>query len=1362
MMKHTWIAIARNVTFFFIAAFSANVLADERITAEQREFFESRIRPVLVEHCYQCHNSAETAEADLALDFRDGLLKGGASGSAIVPGKPEDSLLLKVIRHEIDGQKMPEGGPKLDDRTVADFAAWIEAGAADPRDKPPTADELAQATSWEAVFARRMNWWSFQPIRRAALPPVRDPHWSSHPIDRFILAKLEAADLEPSEPADIHTLVRRLHFVLTGLPPTPQAIADFQKSAIENRQSAIESLVDRLLDSPHFGERWARHWMDWIRYAESHGSEGDPENVNAWHYRDYLIRALNADVPYDQLVKEHVAGDLLEQPRINTQLGIDESLIGPAHWRMVFHGFAPTDALDEKVRFTDDQINTFSKAFLGLTVSCARCHNHKFDPISQADYYALFGILGSCRPGRAAIDLPEKQDLNREQLAALKPKIRDAVAADWLAAVPQITERLLVDDALWSKADNPRFVLHPWFQMRREAIPSDQFAAAWERRVAEWKQDRGRRDEHRDASYRRNWDLADAAQHAQWFRTGNGLTENPQSAGEFALAAAGENAVVGVYPAGVYSHALSSKHAARLTSRDVLLDGDYDLYVHALGDGGATLRYVVQDYPRNGTVYPVTDLNGDWRWQRYDLTYWNGDEIHVELTTAADAPLLVKSNPRSWFGVREAVLVKKGQPAPPNETREHLDPLFDAPTSPPASFDELARGYAVALESAIKAWRDGKATDAQAMFLDGCLKQQLLPNKLNELPTAQPLVEQYRKLESEIPLTTRVPGLTETVGRDQRLFTRGNHKTPAEEVPRRFLEAIDRTPYETNQSGRLQLAEDLLRDDNPLTRRVIVNRLWHHLFGRGLVATPDNFGRLGQLPSHPELLDYLAMRFVDDGWSLKRMIRLIVTSQTWQQDSRPADKTNVADPENRLLSHANVRRLEAEAIRDSLLAVSGRLDRARHGSPVDSGAPRRSVYVQVRRNSLDPFLRVFDFPEPFSTTGRRDVTNVPAQSLTLMNDPRVVQYAADWATRMLAAQQDDDQRIRQMFVSAFGRPASDEEVSRTQAYLTDSRGSHERLTQQVAALRKQISAEEHSIRALTGPVRARLLAAAKANSDTTEPTVPQPIARWEFESDLKDVVGEAHGTSHGGARVEDGALLVDGLKAHVVTAPLKTTLKEKTLEAWVQLDNLDQRGGGVMTVQTRDGVVFDSIVFGEKDPRQWLAGSDFFRRTQSFNAPQEGAANQTVIHVAIAYHKDGRIVGYRDGRPYGQAYQSNGPVQFPAGETVVSFGVRHLPAAGNRMSAGRILRAQLYNRALLAEEIAATSTSSPHFVSEKQILAALTPTERDQVAKAKEQIAALQAEIDSLGPIPNELDELQRWTDLARAMFTFKEFIYVR
>lgn len=1348
-----------------IALTSAVARGDDTVSPDERDFFESRIRPTLAEHCYECHNSTDLAEGGLALDHRKALQAGGDSGPAIELGKPEESLLIKMMRHEIGGSEMPQGGAKLDPEVVSDFERWIAIGAPDPRDAPPSAAELAQATSWEAVFAKRKQWWSLQPLRRPPLPELEDGSWSAHPIDRFVLARLESAGLEPTADADRRTLISRLSFALTGLPPTPAATQRFLDDA---DPLAYERLVDRLLASSHFGERWARHWMDWIRYAESHGSEGDPEIAEAWRYRDYLIRALNADVPYDQLVREHVAGDLLENPRTNDQLGISESLIATAHWRMVFHGFAPTDALEEKVRFTDDQLNVFSKAFLGLTVSCARCHDHKFDAISQSDYYALFGILASTRPGRAAIELPAIQDTNREQLSALKSQIRSHVADQWLAAVADLRMDIAGDGEDDGDHVSVPSVLSTWLGSDSAPREGEDFTQAWQQRASEWQSSRQRWQAHLDRDAGQRWDLTDRETLNQWFHYGNGLPEQPAEAGDFVVATEGPQAIAGIYPAGVYSHLLSSKHAGVLTSPDVFLDGPYELWLRIAGGGRAMARYVVQNFPRDGSVYPVTqltdqqDLASPWRWQKYNISYWEGDNVHVELMTADDAPVLVKNSPRSWFGIREAALVPKGDAGPPSDMEEHLVPLFEAAEhQPPESLEALCELFVDSLTAAIAAWKDGSMSDAQAVLLDRSLAAGILPNQLDQLPEAGRLIAEYRRLEADVPVLTRVPTVLEWEGRNQPLLQRGDHHLPGDEVPRRFLSAIDPAPYETHLSGRRQLAEDLLREDNPLTRRVLVNRLWHHLFGRGIVATPDNFGALGQPPTHPELLDYLATRFADDGWSLKDAIRLVVTSRTWRLAVRPPRDATEVDPDNRLLSHARVRRLEAEAIRDAILAVSGELDAASFGPPVAGTSRRRSIYVQVQRNSLDPLLRVFDFPEPFSTSGRRDVTNVPAQALTMMNDPYIAECASAWAKRITedATLASDAQRIERMFAIGLGRPATTQETEQIRGYLAEMHRQYADQAERREELRRQTEQGREAIEQMLTPVQTALLA---EDAGTDAPSAgPPPIARWNFDRDLRDQIGASHGVPHGNAVIKEGALVLDG-QSYVESAPLSHPLREKTLAAWVMLGNLDQQGGGAVSVQSTDGSQFDAIVFGENHLRQWLPGSDLFARTQPFGGELEREAIERPVHVAISYHADGRIVGYRDGIPYGNAYRSPGPVEFPPDETIVTFGLRHLPAGGNRFLTGRILQAQIWDRALSAAEVQTAAEESPPFVSETQVLQALTAEQRAVLEHKRQELAAWEDELHALGALPEQPAAQLPWRDLARAIFSFKEFIYVK
>ncbi len=1334
------------ILFFCLSTF---VIA-EVITPDQLEFFETRIRPVLVENCYECHNSRETAEAGLAIDWRGGMQKGGDRGRLYDTKRPSNSLLLKVMRHEIEGLEMPESGPKLAQAIVSDFERWIKMGLPDPRDQPPSADELANATSWESIRERRKGWWSFQPIANIT-PPIGD---ANHEVDRFIQRRLAESNLTPAPPADRLTLIRRAALVLTGLPPTLEEVDSFLADADDD---AFEGVVDRMIASPAFGERWARHWMDWMRYAESHGSEGDPKIENAWYYRDYLIRALNADVPYDQLIREHVAGDLLENPRINTELGINESLIGTTHWRMVFHGFAPTDALDEKVRFTDDQIDTFSKAFLGLTISCARCHNHKFDAISQADYYALFGILGSTRPGRSAIEAMDVQRRHMDRLAELKPLIRTRIAETWLNQLDQVANMMTDADHQWEGADKMGSLMHPLHLLVNVKNQSSEgFAKQWQVQRDAWIKES---DSHsKREGFVRYWDLANAKDAKEWYATGVGISNRPSPAGEFSLYVEGDQVVQRILPAGLHSGTLSTKHAARLASAAFEIGEDEELWLRVDGGGSAMTRYVVQNYPRNGTVFPVKNLDdkqsGQWRWHRYSLTYWQGDMMHVELSAARDAPLLTRGNDRSWFSLREVAVTKKGRATPGENQREFLRSLYATePSQEISSRAGLAKHYHAVMKQAIEGWRDGRITDADALMLDRAIHEKVLANGMEELSAAKELVGEYRRLESEVPVAKRVPTLAEWQGQDQALYVRGNHKKPSGLVPRRFLESIDASPYKSQISGRLELADDMLREDNPFTRRVIVNRIWHYLFGAGLVESVDNLGRMGAKPSHPELLDFLARKFETEGWSLKRMIRYLVMSQTWQQSSQPTAMATTNDPQNRLCSHASVRRMDAEAIRDAMLAADGRLDRQLYGSPVRGDSNRRGVYVNVIRNRLDPFLQAFNAPVPFGTKGRRDATNVPAQSLLMMNDPFVIGSARELA-EVSAKAADSTARIEMMWRRALGRKPRDSEVAAAHDFVNDIRLEYRNRDERSAMARKQIAKLDLSISEMLKPVRQRMID--EQTSDSIAPVDLNPVAVWDFETDAKDTRGKLDCQLRDGAKIEEGALVLDGT-GWASTGSLPGKLHEKSLEVTVQLSKLNQRGGGVITVQDKNGVKFDSIVIGEQQERHWLAGSDGFSRTQPFGGNPETEAQKTPVHLVMTYSADGTTTLYRNGEKYG-AFKK-GIQSFDADNSQVIFGMRHgTSRQGGRMLRGRIFSARLYDRSLTVGEVKAASSGVP-YIRREDVEAKLTEAERNQLQRWRMELAELNAMLNSFGESPRPD---QAWTDLAHSLYNLKEFVYVR
>ena len=1329
------------------------------LTADEgNDFFESKIRPVLVEHCYECHNSSGKAKAKLILDFKDGLLKGGSEGPAIVPGKPEESLLLQTIRHEFEDLRMPKDGPRLDKEVLEDFRKWIAMGAPDPRDKPPSAEQLAKTTSWEAVRERRKKWWSFQPVVNATVPKGKDKTWSGHPVDKFLLARMNEAKVTPNEEADALAVLRRLSFAITGLPPTPEQQETYAKEAAKDTETATEKLVEELLAKPQFGERWGRHWMDWVRYADSHGSEGDPNIPNSFRYRNYLIRALNADVAYDQLVREHLAGDLLPDPRVNDDLGLNESAIGTAHLRFVLHGFAPTDALDEHVRFTDDQIDVVTKAFLGLTVSCARCHNHKFDAISQKDYYALFGILSNGRPAQRVIDSPALLKKNVAELAEVKTRIRGELAKAWKETAGQLADLLQKPPSKkWQDAigdGNAHNPLRTWARLRN--TKKADFAKGWDGQRKEYQASQETLDKRHSGAYRGSWRLGKEKDYARWSRSGPGLGDKPAPAGSFHVLPSGDRILDRILPSGAYTHLLSTKHNGTLSSPRFTFD-EGNVWIRATGDKGTALRYVVWNYPRRGTVYPKgsADPNQE-KWVSWNTKYWSGDQAYLEATTNRDHPVEAGGGTRSWMGVTEAVLAAPGQPAPRDEIAETLAPIF-AQNGNPTDSEDLAKRYAKATSEAIGAWEKGKASDSQARMLSYFVRKGLFPATLKELPAVAEFVSDYRRMEAEVASPRLAPGILDNQPFDQPLFVRGDHKKPGDPVPRRFLEAIDDTPYPKNSLGRLEYAEDILRADNPLAARVIVNRIWHHLFGRGLVGTPDNFGRLGEQPSHPELLDYLALKFRKDGWSIKKMISFLSTTKAFRLSSRPSAEAIEKDPDNHLLSHAHLKRLEAEPIRDSLLAASMRLnlDRVAEGGSENGNTSRRAVYRQARRNSLDAFLSVFDAPVPATTKGRRDATNVPAQSLTLMNDPFVIKAALDFANN--AKGETESEKVSAMFRLALGRPAKEEETARAIAYLQGASAKQSKALAEKLALEKDLSDSSKALASILDPIRDKILDSRKKKG-VEAPVGPKPNLHWNFADGWKDAIQGIAAHPKNGAKIENGELVVRG-GGYVVTDKMPISFREKTLEAWVKLDNLNQRAGGVVTIQSPTGSIFDSIVFAEQEGRRWMSGSNAFRRTKSFAGTEEKEAGKDFVHVAITYQSDGAVAGYRNGRPYGKSYKT-GKASFPKGNSVLSFGVRHLPAGPGRSLDGRIREVRIYDRALEPDAVMASFGGASEYVSEKDLLAALSPNQKKDREKIVAKIADLQKSLkayDDLGSnSPTGLN------DLALALFNMKEFIYLK
>ena len=705
------------------------------LTPAQSDFFENKIRPVLAENCYKCHSAqAEKVKGGLLLDTRDGVLKGGDSGPALVPGAPDKSLLIQAISYTDPDLQMPKD-KKLPDDAIADLTAWVKMGAPDPRTGGAGLTSLSERT----------NHWAWQPVRLQGIPEVSDPSWCQTPVDNFILAKLDAQGLKPNPPADKRTLIRRASFDLIGLPPTPEEVEAFVE---DSSPDAFAKVVDRLLASPHYGERWGRHWLDVARYSDTKGQprRNLEDNLNpfAWTYRDYVIRSFNEDKPYDVFIKEQIAADRMSTTARN-----------PANLAALGFLTVGDHYMGMQNDVINDRIDVVCKGFLALTVTCARCHDHKFDPIPQQDYYSLYGVFSS----------------------SVEPK---------------------EEPVIQKVAETPAY----------------------------------------------------------------------------------------------------------------------------------------EDYHR----------------QRQDLTY------------------------------RESNL------------EQSLPQLRKA-------------GNQEALKQAQRTIRDLQHDIAELEFTN--LAAPLRAMVLQDPPRCH----------------------------DSPLLIRGEAGNRGALVPRRFLQVLSgpSRPVWTAGSGRAELAMAIANKNNPLTARVMINRIWLHHFGAGFVPTPDDFGTMSDPPSHPELLDYLAENFMTNGWSIKKIHRLILLSSVYQESSVNNPRQALADPENRLLWRANIRRLEYEPLRDSLLAIGGTLDPALYGRPVNyplhPNASRRAIYDFVDRANIDDTLINFDFPSPDFVTGIRHQTTVPQQALYLMNSPIVIQLAKRLvAMPEFLAGADETERLNFLYERIYQRPPSEEET----------------------------------------------------------------------------------------------------------------------------------------------------------------------------------------------------------------------------------------------------------------------------------------------------------------------------------------------
>lgn len=895
------------------ATLHAGETPEFRATPEQETYFEQKVRPILVARCFECHGEKKQ-EGGLRLDSRPALLKEGDSGPAIVAGMPDESRLIEVIGYA-DAIRMPPK-EKLSSDEIATLTEWIRVGAPFPASHASSAPALGQSATPEGVRKARETHWAFQPIQRPEPPEAAAIDWAQTSIDRFILAKLEAAGLKPNPRADRRTLLRRVTFDLIGLPPTAAEVTAFEN---DPSPDAFATVVDRLLASPHYGERWGRHWLDVARYADTKGYVFTEERKYpfSYTYRDYVIRALNNDLPFDRFLLEQLAADQMP-------LGDDKTPLAAMGFLTLGRRFG-----NNQNDIIDDRIDVVARGLMGLTVACARCHDHKYDPIPTDDYYSLYGVFAS----------------------SIEP-----------ADLPQIGPA----------ADVEAFRIYEQEVQKREAtlqsFQTDKHAA---------------------------------------------LVNELRARSPEYLAA-----------------------VARLAGQEPPDDKDKSLV--AAGVRGAIIRRW-RGFLNNAAKEPHT-VFGPWH---------AFAQLPAEDFVGRTAPIIAALNDAPDAQPRTNSLVKDALAA-----------------APPQSMAEVAAVYGKLLGDAHDQWmklRESPAGSAATALPDAAAEElrqviyaennptaitldearKLFDRAIrNEVGKLQKAIDSYKAGSPAAPPRAMVmndaPQPTQP-----KVFIRGNAGRPGKEVPRRFLQVLqpgDAAPFQQG-SGRLELAQAIASPHNPLTPRVIVNRIWLHHFGQGLVRTPSDFGTRGAIPSHPELLDHLAGTFIDDGWSLKKLHRRILLSAAYQQTSDDRDDGIQADPENRLLWQMNRQRLEFEPLRDSLLAVSGRLDRTITGRPVDLfAAPfttRRAVYGFIDRQDLPGTLRIFDFASPDVSMPQRPETTVPQQALFGMNSSFVIEQARQLAAHAeVTAATDAAAQVQALYRLIFARPAEAAEIAAGVGFLS--------------------------------------------------------------------------------------------------------------------------------------------------------------------------------------------------------------------------------------------------------------------------------------------------------------------------------------
>jgi hypothetical protein len=1097
-------------------------------SATEAEFFEKEVRPLLIEKCLKCHGD-KRAKAGLKLTSRANVLQGGDNGAAVVAGKPDESLLLRAVRYQ-DTPKMPPKG-RLSERQIEALARWVKLGM-----PWPGTDATSSATEDRfTITEKQRQFWAFQPVKHVPAPTVHEPARARSAIDRFLLAALEAKKLTPARPADKRTLLRRATFDLIGLPPTPAEIDAF---LADDSPQAFARVVDRLLASPRYGERWGRHWLDVVRYADARDLIQLPPESDfreAWRYRDWVVNAFNRDLPYTEFIRYQVAGDLLPPPCPG---GINKDGL-VATGMLAIADFVPGDVDKEQMiaDYVNDEIDVVGRAFLGITLACARCHDHKFDPISTEDYYSLAGIFFSTRliPGPVPGNTPlvrvpllspaevatarARDEADKRRRAELERQLSDAIDREYLAYLKRLvrgqTARYLVAACAYRKrapgaaksslgALAKQHRLHEgllagwvaflgrvekqssagWHVTLRDAAAGKLTGAALERSAEQLQQALAALATREEAKAPEKQALARAAllrfraddshlltdaagRVTHWpnraslpadakpsnagggplktSATINGHTKTVLRFDGRALLEAPRRGPPNGSLFAVFQTASTASAGQRLVGWEDSSVGKHGLGLMADPDG--RLHAILRN---NGRAGDLVDARRRTSFEIVCVTWGpGGTTMHRdgEAAGAQKGIARISSDPA-------IATLKVGGPGSGGSSRfrgdvaeirvynrqlseaerrvveeELRDVWFKAADPKAPSKDSLAELREELLSGRGPYWL---TANEREKLLPTEVRSRLanLSQELESLQKRGPLVvPRAVVVQDGGPKGTRHEGF-----KDAHVFLRGNPKRLGKTVPRGFprILAGDRQERITKGSGRLQLADWLARPDNPLPARVMVNRIWQHHFGESLVRTADNFGERGERPTHPELLDDLAARFVESGWSVKAMHRLIMLSSAYQRSSRAEAALLSGDPDNRLCGRMSRRRLEAEAIRDSLLAVAGRLD-ARPGGPAftDPAVPRRTLYLLSARTGANTsdFGRLFDRADPGSIVAQRGQSVVAPQALFFLNDPLVSDLARSLAARLAReVPEGGAARLHRLYVLALGRLPTRSEI----------------------------------------------------------------------------------------------------------------------------------------------------------------------------------------------------------------------------------------------------------------------------------------------------------------------------------------------